>query len=452
MKNIQEFAVELESKTDCELTFPENPNYDAARAVWALSTSVPKVIAQTRTNRDVQQIIRLARAYDLPVSVKGGGHDWAGRALCDGVVIDLSLMRGAAIVDGGRECRVGGGARGIDLFPLTDPLGVAPVTGSVGLVGLAGLTLGGGYGSLTGRFGLACDNLVSADVVMADGNIVTAKAGAEEELLWALRGGGGNFGVVTSLNLRLHELASVRSGMILYELEDAETVFNGVAEICESAPDELIVQTGMLPGPGGSCVVAVLPTWSGPSTEGALRIAPLLELGTPLMVDVHERSYGDSRTVFDSLIVNGRRTFAETRWLRRVDSESTRILVEQMRNRPSALCSVLTHEFRGAAARIHSEATAFGFRERHVLIEILAQVDLEAPGDGAAERRWVDETCNLLDSQALPGGYANMLPIVDPKRRANQAYGANSERIAAAKIRFDPSNFFSSAIGLPTLN
>jgi FAD/FMN-containing dehydrogenase len=176
---------------------------------------MPRAVAHCRTPEDVQAAIRAARDCDLPLSVRGGGHDWAGRALCGGLVIDLSGMNNVLVDAYKRIARISGGARALDVLAETDARGFAAVTGSCRSVGMAGLTLGGGYGSLIGRFGLALDNLIAAEIVLADGRIVNTRHEAEEELFWALRGGGGNFGVVTAMQYRLHDLPSVRSGMLL---------------------------------------------------------------------------------------------------------------------------------------------------------------------------------------------------------------------------------------------
>jgi FAD/FMN-containing dehydrogenase len=195
---------------------------------------------------DVQSALRTARDCDLPLSVRGGGHDWAGRALCDGIVIDLSGMRDVIVDPDNRSARISGGARASDVLTATDPLGVAAVAGAVGFVGMAGFTLGGGYGALIGRFGLALDNLLAAEVVLADGRIITANHHKEEELFWVLRGGGGNFGVVTAMRHRLRNLPSVRSGMLIYPFSHVRAVLGQCADIAASTPEALTVRLGAL--------------------------------------------------------------------------------------------------------------------------------------------------------------------------------------------------------------
>ena len=235
---------------------------------------MPRAVIHCRTPQDIQLAIRAARNSGLPISVRGGGHDWAGRALCDGVVIDLQEMNRVVLSSDHCTAQISGGARAMDVLAVTDPLGVVAVAGSVGSVGMAGLTLGGGYGALIGRFGLALDNLLAAEVVISDGRIVVTDAYNEEELFWALRGGGGNFGVVTAMKIRLHDLSCVRSGVVMYPFSEARTVLEGCASIAASAPEELTAQLGLVAGADGPPVVMIVPTWCGVRTEGESRLAP----------------------------------------------------------------------------------------------------------------------------------------------------------------------------------
>src|SRR5215470_16834422 len=225
---------------------PGDPRYASATAIWPKPVgALPRVIIHCRTANDVQMAIRTAGECQLPLSVRGGGHDWAGRALCDGLVIDLREMNGVAVSSDHRIVRVLGGARASDVAAMTDPLGLAPVTGTVGAVGMAGLTLGGGYGPLIGRFGLALDNLLAAEIVLADGGVALARDDSESELFWALRGGGGNFGVVTAMYYRLHDVPDVRSGMLIYPFAEVKGVLERCADIASFLPDELTVQVGI---------------------------------------------------------------------------------------------------------------------------------------------------------------------------------------------------------------
>jgi FAD/FMN-containing dehydrogenase len=432
------------------LSLPGDERYAAATAIWAKPVGrMPRAVVHCRTAEDVQAAIRAARELDLPLSVRGGGHDWAGRALCGGIVIDLSAMNGVVVGPDGHTARISGGARATDVAAVADPLRLAPVAGSVGAVGMAGLTLGGGYGPLIGRFGLALDNLVAAEVVLADGRVVVAKPDNEAELFWALRGGGGNFGVVTVLQHRLHELQSVRAGLLVYPFSEAKAVLQRCADLAAAIPEDLTVQLGFVAGPDGAPVVFVAPTWCGLPAEGEARVAPFLELGTLLAGTADVKSYGDSLRAWDAHFTNGQRVFMETSWLPDFDGAAIDALSQAMENAVSPGCAIVTHEFKGAAARVPAEATAFGLRRDHVLVEIIATfADRSDRLEEQRHREWTRSTRRALDAMALPGGYPNLLVGGDADRVA-KSYGRNVGRLVGAKRRYDPDNVFCSAIPLP---
>jgi FAD/FMN-containing dehydrogenase len=251
------------------LSMPGDKGYTAATAIWAKPAGrTPRAVVHCRSSGDVQAAIRAARDCDLPLSVRGGGHDWAGRALCEGLVIDLSGMNAVTVETDGKTARISGRARASDVLAVAEPLRLAAVTGAVGAVGMTGLTLGGGYGPLIGRFGLALDNLISAKVVLADGHAVSAGPDNEEELFWALRGGGGNFGVVTEMRHRVHPLPGVRSGVLIYPFSEARAVLEGCANLAAEAPDELTVQLVFVTGPDGLPAIMIVPTWCGAPEKG----------------------------------------------------------------------------------------------------------------------------------------------------------------------------------------
>jgi FAD/FMN-containing dehydrogenase len=431
------------------LSLPGDERYGVATAIWAKPVGrMPRAVVHCRTPEDVQLAIRTARDCASPLSVRGGGHDWAGRGLCDGIVIDLSSMNRVVVGDK-RIARISGGARAAHVAAVTDQLGLAAVTGSVGAVGMAGLTLGGGYGPLIGRCGLALDNLVSAEVVLADGRIIVADRDNEPELFWALRGGGGGFGVVTSMHHRLHQVPSVRSGLLFYPFREARTVLERCAEIAVSAPDDLTVQVGCVGGPDGAPMALVWPTWCGLPCEGEARLAPFLKLGRPTSGALDLKSYGTSLTSFDPYLVDGQRTFMESCWLPVLDASGIDLFIQAMEMAVSPGCAVFTHEFRGAASRVPLEATAFGLRRDHVLVEILATfADRSDELEERLHRQWVQATLRAFDPISLPGGYPNFLPPGDVDRAA-KSYGPNAERLARAKQHYDPENVFCSTIPLP---
>lgn len=423
--------------------------YAQAVNIWPKPIGdLPRAIAHCRSAEDVQHAIRAARDCGLRLSVRGGGHDWEGRALCDGLVIDLSGMRGV-IIGPDAVAAVCGGARALDVAAEADALGLAPVSGACGAVGVAGLTLGGGYGPLIGRFGLALDNLVAAEVVLADGRIVVAKHDSEEELFWALRGGGGNFGVVTAMWQHLHPVPSVRSGLLIYPFAEACGVLQRCVDLMASAPDELEVQMGFFVGPDGVPMVMVLPTWSGAPERGEAWIAPYLRLGTLLTGSADTMSYGARLTVFDPFLANGLRTFMDNCRLSAFDGEAIGLAIDAVRRAAGPGCAIITHEFKGAAARVHETATAFGLRRPHVLVEILSSfADRSDPLETRRYRDWTLATRNAFGAKALPGAYPNFL-AADDRERAELSYGQNARRLIKAKRRYDPDNVFRSAMPLP---
>jgi FAD/FMN-containing dehydrogenase len=428
-----------------QVSMPGDDGYNVATAIWAKPFDAhPRSVVNCRTAEDVQAAIRATRDCDVAVSVRGGGHDWAGRSLCNGIVIDLSGMRNVA-VNSDRTAMISGGARAVDVTAVTDPLHLAAVTGACSTVGMMGLALGGGYGPLIGRFGLALDNIIDAQVVVADGSIVTASSETNPELFWALRGGGGNFGVVTAARHRLHDLENVHSGMLLYPFSETKAVLDGCNDIIASAPDELTVQVGHVIDPNGTVAAMLIPTWCGWPDDGEAQLAPFLKLGRLLAGTIEQKSYGALLATFDPFIVDGLHAIMETCWLPTLDNQAINVFIDAMQSAVSPGCALITHEFKGAASRIAEDATAFGLRRDHVLIEVLTT--FPDAKDGPAHRRWARATREAF-ATALPGGYPNFLSSQDADRAAN-SYGGNARRLIATKRRYDPDNVFSSAIPLP---
>jgi FAD/FMN-containing dehydrogenase len=432
------------------LSLPGDDGYAAATAIWAKPTCLmPRAVAHCWTAEDVQHTIRAARECDVALSVRGGGHDWAGRALCDGIVIDLAAMTNVSVAADGRTAWIAGGARAVDVVEATDPRGLAAVTGSCGAVGMTGMTLGGGYGPLIGRFGLALDNMIAAEVVLSDGRIVTASQQQDQELYWALRGGGGNFGVVTAMRQCLHPLSRIRSGMLVFPFAEAARVLEACADIAACAPDELNIQLGFATRADRAPMVMIVPTWSGAPEQDESQIAPFLNLGPLLACMLDVTTFRGRLRMLDPYIVNGQRVCMETCWLPALDRRGIDALLGAIWCAVSSGCAIFTHDFRGAAARVPVEATAFGLRRNHVLIEILAAFG--DGSDGHAElrhRQWAQSTRRALDGLALPGGYPNLL-AGDDLERAAKAYGPNADRLIKAKRDYDPDNVFCSATPLP---
>ena len=437
----------LHSRSSCEVMVAGHPHYERARRLWNGAVDRrPAVIVCCRDAGDVAAAVQVAREHGLPLSVRGGGHDWAGRALTDGgVVVDLSARSVTVDASSGTAAAQGGATSG-DVVAAARGHDLAPVTGTVKAVGMAGLTLAGGYGPLIGKHGLAVDNLVEAEVVLADGRQVVASEEGDADLYWALRGGGGTFGVVTAARYCLHPLATVLAGLILYPVAQASSVLGRYQQLVAEAPDELTVMAGFMHGPDGAPMMFLFPTWSGDPTDGEATIGQLSRLGTALATEVAAMAYEEALGMFDPVVVNGRHYAMRTRWLADLSAASVAMLVEAGSGFTSPFSALAVHHFHGAASRVPTPRTAFGLRRDHFLVEILAAWE-PIDGDGAlVHRRWSQHLFERLAPYALPGGYPNLVGPDEPDRLAD-AYGPNAARLRHLKQRYDPDGVFSAAIG-----
>jgi FAD/FMN-containing dehydrogenase len=432
-----------------KVLLPADAAYAAARQIWNGAVDhQPALFAVCETTKDVQAAVRAACSHGLPLSVRGGGHDWAGRAIRhDGLVIDLSEMRRVEVDAHAQVATILGGVTAGDLINASAPHGLVAVTSTIGAVGMAGLTLGGGYGPLTSRYGLALDNLLGAEVVLANGQLVTADASENADLFWALRGGGGNFGVVTSMRVRLHRTPGLLAGVILFPWSEAEPVLCGYAKAIVTAADELGVIVGVLSGPNGGPVLFLAPTWSGEPSEGERIIAELQGLGRPLLVMTCPIAYSDLLGMYDAHVVNGRHYAVQTRWVSALTPEVISTLIAWGINRTSPFTAIALHHFHGAATRVPVDATAFGLRREHFLVEAIAAWEPGAQVDSTTHRQWAQNLSQALAPVALAGGYPNLLGP-EERDRIVLGYGGNIVRLRDAKRRWDPDCIFS-AIPLP---
>jgi FAD/FMN-containing dehydrogenase len=425
-------------------------DYVQTRQIWNGAVEhQPALIAVCETPSDVQAAVRTARKHDVPISVRGGGHDWVGRALRhNGLVIDMSHMTRADVDPNASVATIEGGTTGMNVISATTPYGLVAATGNCGAVGMAGLTTGGGYGPLTSRYGLAADNVLAAEVVLADGRLVHCDNHNNPDLFWAIRGGGGNFGVITSMRVRLHPIRQPLAGVMLFPWSQAESVLRGYAETIAQAPDELSVSAGVLPGPDGGPVVLLFPMWSGDGEHGEEWIARLRQFGTPVVDKVGPTSYLDWLSMFAATAPVGRYYAAKNRSLAQLNPAVISALVAAGEQRTSPFSGIILHDFRGAGTRVPLAATAFGMRKEHFMVEIIAAWESTAEDDGENHRKWARCLSENLAPHALPGGYPNMLGPDDYAQTAH-AFGANAARLQQLKRRFDPEGVFSSAISLP---
>ncbi|MES4886194.1 FAD-binding protein [Streptomyces sp. NPDC000349] len=417
---------------------PGDPSYTDTTALWNSGvTTRPGLVVRPHTNVEVATAITSARQFGVGVSVRGGGHDWAGRALRGGLVIDLGAMRDVRVERD--NAVIGGGSRAGDVIAAAAQHRMNVAVGTAGVVGMAGLTLGGGYGPLLGTTGLAADNLLGAEVVLADGRIVSTED--DSELLWALRGGGGNFGVVTSLRLRLHSDRGLVGGMVLFPWEEASTVLSRFAELIADATDGLTLLLEMTVAPGiGPCLV-VVPVWSGDPQGADAAVGKVMRLGTRVAGAVAPTTQKDLWAQFDQAVPNGLHWDLRTRNIAELTPDVISLLTGWVEKRPGPGAGIGLRQFHGAATRVGTEESAFGLRTSHVAVEISAGRGPDE--DHGSFKEWLDGAYNALAPFALPGGYPNFL-LPDQEEQVVHAYGAHAERLVKAKETYDPKYVFTA--------
>lgn len=436
-------AGELRTLMAGKIVVPGDERYAKARRIWNGAVNRhPAMIAFCESTKDVQTALHSARTHGLAVSVRGTGYDVAGRSVrSGGLVIDLSAMNRVE-VSGGIATVAGGATTGNVISAATETNLIA-VTGWHGVVGMTGLTLAGGYGPLIASHGLALDHLVGAEVVLADGRFVMTDADNNPDLLWALQGGGGNFGVVTSMKIRLHPHRSVLGGMILFPLSDADKVLSGYAAVAASAGNDLTVVAGIFCLPDGNPALFLAPVWTGQPAQGETIVATLQRLGTPIHAQTGTMSYQDLIRSFDARVVNGRHYALQTRSVPELTPDVISSIVKAASNMSSPFSTIVLHHFRGRASQVPLEATAFGLRRGHFLIEIIAAWEPAPGADSTIHHSWAQGLSRALAPFSWPGGYPSMLGDDDRDQIAH-AYGSNLARLLDTKRRFDPDGVFSA--------
>jgi FAD/FMN-containing dehydrogenase len=420
---------------------PQDDAYDAARQIWnAMIDRRPAVIARCVSSGDLQAAVRFARERELLVSIRAGGHNIAGLALCDGgLTIDLSLMKEMTVDRGRRTVVARPGLTWGEFDRETQRYGLATTGGAVSTTGIAGLTLGGGIGWLMGRCGYSVDNLLSAEVVLHDGEIVTASETEHSDLFWGLRGGGGNFGVVTSFEYQLHQVGPVWAGLVAHPIDRLTSVLRFYREFVSAAPDELTVHAAVMTLPTGETVVALLPVWSGDPAEGERRLAPLRAFGPPIADMIQQMPYVAAQSMLDAAVPYGRHNYWKSTFLRELDDDAARIVEMYARRITSPYSLCLIEHVHGAATRRAADATAFGMRDEHFHFVAIASWD--PAHDRGRHVEWAREFYTAMQPWTAKQVYVNILGQ-DESDRIAEAYGANYGRLAQVKARYDPSNVF----------
>lgn len=351
------------------LLLPDDESYDTARTVWnAMVDKRPALIARCAGTADVIQCVRFAREHDLLVSVRGGGHNYAGMAVCDdGLMIDLSPMKGIRVDPARQTARAQPGLRLGEFDIETQAFGLATTLGVNTDTGIAGLTLGGGNGWLGGKYGLACDNLLSVDVVTADGELVTASESEHEDLFWGVRGAGANFGIVTSFEYRLHPVGPVLGGMVLYPMSKAKEALRFFSEFSSTCPDEASTVGLLMTAPDGNLAVGIAACYCGPTDQGEKILKPLRTFSSPLADLIAARPYVEMQSLFDEAWAPGRFYYHKANNIRALSDAAIETLVAYAETMPTALSSIYFQQFHGAASRLAASDSAFPHRYDHFL-------------------------------------------------------------------------------------
>lgn len=433
------------------LLLPGEEGYDEARRVWNGAVDRrPALIARCAGADDVVQAVRFARHHDLEVSVRGGGHSIAGLSVCDaGLMIDLSLMKSIRVDPARGTVSAAGGVLWGELDRATQAYGLATTGGIISHTGIGGLTLGGGLGHLMRTHGLTVDNLVSVDLVTADGEQLHVAADSAPDLFWGLRGGGGNFGIATRLEYRLHPVGPiVLGGPLFFPLEQAHQVLATVNAVAPDAPDELGITVGLVSAPPapfvpvdrfGTPSAAVILLWTGAPDRAAAVFEPFRRAGTPFADAVRPMPYLALQSMLDAGAPHGRHYYWKAHRFTALTEPVVDVLVERMTNRPGPFAQVSGWAVGGAVSRVADEATAVGDREPGFELSITAAWQPNDP-DPARHRTWAREGWEALRGHGT-GVYANFISD-EGAAGVSYAYGERLHRLRALKATYDPDNFF----------
>ncbi|WP_126662367.1 FAD-binding oxidoreductase [Haloterrigena salifodinae] len=433
-----------------DLLRPEDPNYDDARAIWnGMIDRSPAAIVRAKGVSDVIESVNFAREQELLLAIRGGGHNIAGNAVCDdGLLLDLSAMRAVRVNPADQTARVEPGATLADFDHEAQAFGLATPLGINSTTGVAGLTLGGGFGWLTRKYGMTVDNLRSVDVVTADGELRHASETENSDLFWGIRGGGGNFGVVTSFEFELHEVGpEVLTGMVVYRGADAPDVLRHVRDFNADAPDESTVWVVLRKAPPlpflpedihGEDVIVVVPFYTGDVAEGEAVLAPIREYGDPVADVVGPHRYAEFQQAFDPLLTEGARNYWKSHNFSTIPDEAIDTVVEYARNLPTVQSEIFFGQIGGAMGRVPADATAFPHRDAEYGMNVHTRWEDPAMDDACIA--WSREFFDAMAPYATGGVYVNF--ISEREGEENLGYGDNYDRLVALKTTYDPKNLF----------
>ncbi len=444
-------AERLRARMHGSVLLPGASGYDEARTIWnAMIDRRPAMIARCVDSDDVRHAVSFARQEDLLLSIKGAGHNIGGLSLADGaLLIDLSPMRTVQIDPERRTARVAPGCTLADFDAAAQVHGLATPLGINSTTGVAGLTVGGGFGWLSRKYGLTSDNLIAADVVTSDGELVRVSEKDEPDLFWAIRGGGGNFGVVTSFEFRLHPVGpEVMSGLIVHSLDDAADVLRGWHEFTQSAPDEATIWVVLRPAPPlpflppevhGKPIIVLAGMWAGDVASGEAGLAPLRAIGKPIADVMGPKPYAGWQQAFDPLLTPGARNYWKTHDFADLSSDALDLAADLAAKMPSPHCEIFLGHMGGEVNRKPRDATAYGARDAEYIMNVHGR--WETAAEDEAGIGWCRDVFNALAPFATGSAYVNFM-TQEEGARVGTAYGPNYERLVELKDRYDPGNLF----------
>jgi FAD/FMN-containing dehydrogenase len=443
---VQAFAQNLRG----ELIQSGDNNYDEARKLYnGMIDRRPRFIVRCVDAADVMASVNFAREHQLLLAVRGGGHNGGGLGSCDdGLVIDLSRMKGVRVDPSERTARVNGGCTWGEVDHATHAFGLATPTGFISTTGVGGLTLGGGVGYLTRRFGLTVDNLIGADMVLADGSFVSVSANSHPDLFWAIRGGGGNFGVVTSFLFRLHLVKTVVAGPTLWELERSADVLRWYRDFITDAPEELNGFFAFLTVPPGppfpehlhlKKMCGVVWCYTGPESEADAVFQPIRDFGPPALYGVQPMPFPALQSAFDALYPPGYQWYWKADFVDKLSDEAIALHVEHGSRLPTMLSTMHLYPIDGAAHRVGRNDTAFSYRDT-TWAEVIVGVDPD-PANAKLITNWAKEYWDALHPYSAGGAYINFM-MEEGENRVKDSYRDNYQRLTEVKAKYDPNNLF----------
>jgi len=435
-----------------QLIEPKDGGYEEARALYnGMIDKRPRMIARCANVADVISAVNFGRDNDLLIAIRGGGHNGPGLGSCDdGLVIDLSAMKGVRVDPASRTVRVDPGCTQGDVEHATHAFGLAVPAGIVSTTGIAGLTLGGGTGYLTRKHGLTIDNLIEADVVLADGRFVTASSTQNQDLFWALRGGGGNFGVVTSFLFRAHPVSMVYAGPIMWGIEHARQVLQWYRDFLPKAPLDLGVFAGVKTVPStdpfpkeiwGKKIVALIGAYNGSAADGEKAFAPMRkELPAPILDWVGPMPFPAIQSLFDPLMPKGLQWYWKGAYVKELSDKAIDVHLEYAAESPSELSLVHLYPIDGAVHRVGTDETAWSCRDATWSM-VIAAIDPD-PAKASQLKRWGRAYWEAVGPYTTGGGYVNFMMGDEGDARIKATYGGNFDRLTAVKRKYDPNNVF----------